>query len=231
MAPHGNVLRRSPLQLQRVSLTARTDSRNFSARASDREPPPSEGILGLVKGAVRSVQNAVQGLVGGNKLARGEQQQQREMDRLPGGMPGGLVGWAMGGLMKSAIKLVSKQLEAAAKESDLVMQEVTQRLRSSSKLRRRLGENIVVGNPTSQSSSSVSINGRSTQRIMLVLPVQGSSGIRAQAQVQYSNMQKEGPLYDITVFLPDGQMKLGDESDDDDFPGGRTIDVEFKDVK
>lgn len=63
----------------------------------------------------------------------------------------------------------------------------------------RLGENIVVGPPMSQSSSSVSINGRSTQRIILVLPIQGSSGIRAQAQVSYSNMQKEGPVYDIIV--------------------------------
>lgn len=80
----------------------------------------------------------MQGLVGGNKLARQEKQQQREMDRIgSSGMPGGLVGWAMGGLLKSAIKMVGTQLEAAAKESDMVMKEATQRIRSSGRLRRR----------------------------------------------------------------------------------------------
>lgn len=38
------------------------------------------------------------------------------------------------------------------------------------------------------------------------------------------------PALALQAFLPDGQIQLGDE-EDDEFPGGRTIDVEFKDVK
>lgn len=90
----------------------------------------------------------------------------------------GLVGGLVGGLFKSVAKGVGGMVAEMAAESagDLqaVQRGVEALLDDDPRTSNLLGEPVACGQPSSTSSSSMSINGRSQRSVMLVMPVFGS---------------------------------------------------------
>eukprot|EP00798_Chlamydomonas_sp_ICE-L_P030367 gene30367-35372_t len=104
-----------------------------------------------------------------------------------------------GGLMDGVVEQlgnkmaeVDKERDAMAKadkERDAVIHQAAHKIRTSSIIKTRLGGEVkVLTIPISQSSSSVSINGVSSKKLTLVLPVVGSKvdGVTAYATVESS---------------------------------------------
>lgn len=149
-----------------------------------------------------------------------------------GGLLPNLVGRAMGGLISGALSSLTKQLQEAAKEQQGVYEEAAERIRTSAKLRTRLG-NVTVGPLMSQSSSSSSINGRVTKQIVLLMPVYGAGGDGGTAQVAVTE-GPQGRSMQISVRTSDGAVVVVDDGGSGGGgPGGRgsVIDVEYREVK
>jgi hypothetical protein len=85
-------------------------------------------------------------------------------------------------MVGAAVKGLSEQVERSARESRAVYDQASRRLRASRALADRLGSPVTVGPVVSQSVSSSSINGVSSRRLVLLVPVQGPLGA-GQAQV------------------------------------------------
>lgn len=81
----------------------------------------------------------------------------------------GLLGRALGGLVMNAAKGLSEQLAAAARETQNIYEAAAAAIEADSRVAAALGA-VSVGPPVSQSSSSSSVNGRVTKRVVLVSP-------------------------------------------------------------
>jgi len=95
----------------------------------------------------------------------------------------GLLGRALGGLAAGAIRSLGQQMEAAQRQTQGVYEDAAAAIRASREVADKMGGPCSVGPPLSQSTSSSSVNGRVTKRVVLVLPVTGAGGRVAQAQV------------------------------------------------
>lgn len=145
-----------------------------------------------------------------------------------GGLVGSLLGKAVGGVLRSAVGALGEQLREAAERAQDVQDQASRLIESSSKVRAALGGSIRVGAPVSQSSSSSSINGRSSQTVTLIVPVVGANGRTAQAQVRAVEGGGSGrPQLSVSVRLPNGQTV---DLDDISSPAAQTIDVEWRSV-
>lgn len=95
-------------------------------------------------------------------------------------------------------------------------------------MRSALGGSVQVMPAVSQSSSSSSINGRSSQTVTLIVPVVGANGRTAQAQVRAVEAAGSGrPQLSVSVRLPNGQTV---DLDGSSSPAAQTIDVEWRSV-
>lgn len=80
----------------------------------------------------------------------------------------GFLGRAVGGMVASAVKSLGEQMAQQARETRGVFEDAAAAIRASPDVAARMGGAVVVGDPISQSSSSSSINGRVTKRVVLV---------------------------------------------------------------
>mmetsp|Transcript_5946 Transcript_5946/g.15802 ORF Transcript_5946/g.15802 Transcript_5946/m.15802 type:complete len:259 (-) Transcript_5946:164-940(-) len=154
--------------------------------------------------------------------------QRQGLTRVPGAddlLPG-LFGRAAGSLLSGAFDMLGSELAKSSKERETVLDEARRRISNSPAVKQRLG-NVQVLEPTSQSSSTMSINGRSTQRINLITPIQGSSGALAFGQVEYASEGGKRSSCIINVQMPEGDMVRIDEVD----ASGQTIDVDFREIR
>lgn len=135
-----------------------------------------------------------------------------------GRIMGGLVGRAFGGMMKT----IQQQNEAALG----LQEEAAHAIKNDPEVQQQLGGSIRVGSPFSQEQSTMSINGRTTQRVRLQMLVVGLRGT-AEAVVEHSGDSRR-----ITVNLPGGgRIHVGSRSSGSRYDGGRVIDVEAEDVR
>uniref|UniRef100_A0A7S0S0I2 Uncharacterized protein n=1 Tax=Chlamydomonas leiostraca TaxID=1034604 RepID=A0A7S0S0I2_9CHLO len=137
-----------------------------------------------------------------------------------------LMGKAMGSLVNMAIQAVGEQLASSAKDSADVYERGAARIRASADLRARLGEPLVVQPPLSQSVSSLTVNGRFSQRVVLLVPVYGARG-GATAQITGTTDGGDGSLV-VDVQMPQGDtIRIANASGAGAGAGGATIDVEL----
>lgn len=216
--------------------------RDFAVRSNKSWSEIAADAADVAKSALTKIKDTAASVVGGLSPRRPQEKDLPEYrPRSEADFPvpkdlfgGGIMGRMMGGLVTSAIKAVSEQVAASAKESNAAYNEAARKLRSSSKLKSRLGDAIEVGPALSQSVSSAYINGRSSKQIQLLVPVYGVGGRAAQAVVQVQEAAGQPRNFDITVRLPEGDsVRITGSGDDDSGSGeaGRTIDVEYWEVK
>ncbi len=93
----------------------------------------------------------------------------------------GLVGF----VLERLIQQVGSQLQEGQRQADDISQRAAAVIESDPRVRRALGGATVrvSQSPTSQSSSTVYVNGRRSAEVTLLLPVSSSSGTTAMAQV------------------------------------------------
>lgn len=156
-------------------------------------------------------------------------QQQKDAEQsLSKALGGGLFGRVASGVLSSAARSIASSLEAQQRETADVRAAAEAALKSSPDLSARLGGvEFEVGPTMSQSSSSMSVNGRTEKRVALVVPlVDGRSGrVLATARVDASPPASSSsggrddgagtrvldaiPV-DVTVTLPTGEtLKVG----------------------
>lgn len=75
------------------------------------------------------------------------------------------------------------QMQESMRESQSVYEQAAARIRGSERLRAKLGPGVTVGPAMSQSVSSAVVNGVSSKRVTLIVPVYAQDGRVAQAQV------------------------------------------------
>lgn len=150
-----------------------------------------------------------------------------------------LVGKAVGGLVAGVVDQLGKQLESAAQESQAVYVKASSAVKRSEKAQKLLGGVVECGPVTSQSMSSVNINGRASSSINLSFSVYSASGRMAQARV--SAADGGSSAMDIKLFLQGGTVvKITEDGFSSGSVGGRrgsigggpgeVIDAEFKDI-
>eukprot|EP00798_Chlamydomonas_sp_ICE-L_P023353 gene23353-30605_t len=96
---------------------------------------------------------------------------------------------------------------------------------------KQVGKEVQVSSmPMSQSVSSMSLNGVRTQQISIVLPVSGATG---QTAVDSSRDAKGRRDTKILVQMPGGDVMMVNDGDSGDQggAGGRTIDVDYTEIK
>jgi len=81
-----------------------------------------------------------------------------------------------GKMMAPLLSRVSEEMAEQSRAAQDMLEEAKARLVNDAALRRQLGEPIQVGSPFSQSSSSVSINGKSTTKVQASFQVVGPYG-------------------------------------------------------
>lgn len=145
-----------------------------------------------------------------------------------GGLLGGLVGRAVGGLVGGAIREMGKQMQQAAQQSEEIRSRAAAVIETSSQVRNRLGPGVRVGLPVSQSSMTQVINGVSSRRVTLLLPVSSSRG-PAQADVSFVEGGQAGREGDLSIRL---RLPSGEVLDVNVAGGyaGKTIDVEWREL-
>lgn len=153
-----------------------------------------------------------------------------------GGIMGKMMENTLGRAVENLAKNAAEQLRATQQRTEQVQQKAAQAIESSKQLREYLGGGMQVAEPVSESSSMESVDGQVSQTVQLIMPVLGSNGRVAHAQVQSSG---EGHM-DIQVQLPGGRLLRIDphesaydnDQDKDDFSQkGRVIDVDWREVR
>ena len=106
----------------------------------------------------------------------------------------------MGFVLERLIQQVSSQLQEGQRQADDLTQRAAAVIESDPGVRSALGGATVrvSRSPTSQSSSTMYINGRRSAEITLLLPVSSSSGATAMAQVLFP----AGPLSGLSPLPP-----------------------------
>ncbi|EFN54338.1 hypothetical protein CHLNCDRAFT_135584 [Chlorella variabilis] len=198
-------------------------------------------VLDLVKKVGKSVSEvaskAVEALAPSEekqeRVARREsERRQREEIYRPedagfgGGLVGGLLGKAVGSMLRGAVGALGEQLREAQEQVADVQARAARVIESSSQLRQKLGGSVQVGAAFSQSSSTAIINGRTSRRVTLLMPVAGGGRV-AQAQVQYVEGDTTADQLSIAVRLPSGEVV---QLDGGSSPGGQIIDVSWQSV-
>jgi hypothetical protein len=160
----------------------------------------------------------------GTSIVSTEKQRPQPITKAPppdlfgGGLVGGLLGKAVGSMMKG----VAEQMRQQQERSEELLSRARFTIQNDSKLQDYLGSTIQIGNPISQSSMTQVINGRSSQKTSLLLPIYGSKG-GAQAQGRVDEV--DGDVR-ISVQLPSGRViDLGAVGS-----AGKTIDVDYKEL-
>ncbi|PRW59807.1 hypothetical protein C2E21_1565 [Chlorella sorokiniana] len=152
----------------------------------------------------------------------------RPEDAFGGGLVGGLLGRAVGGMLRSAVGALGEQMRQAQEQVADVQDRATRIIESNSRLQDAMGGSMRAQPPVSQSSMSQNINGRMSKTVTLIMPVVGSGGRIAQAQVQYVEGGSSGTdQLTVSVRLPNGQVINLDGSS---MAAGKTIDVEWREV-
>lgn len=196
----------------------------------------TQSVTGLLGGLLPSTKGSTQEVkVVDPKKEAGEALYQRgnELGRELFG--GGLMGRAMGGLVGRALRSVGEGLAEASRQAEEVQAQAAAAIESDSRVRSALGGSCQVGSPMSQSSMTQVINGRSSRRVSLVMPVQGANGRMAQAQVEFTD-SSETTAQDLTatVRLPDGTTVRikggGSGGGSSSYAAGQTIDVEWREL-
>ncbi|PSC71395.1 hypothetical protein C2E20_5367 [Micractinium conductrix] len=190
----------------------------------------------LVKKVGNSVTKAVAAIVPSEKQEerpsqrereRGRQDVYRPEDAFGGGLVGGLISKAVGGMLRSAVSALGEQMRQAAEQAADVQDRAARIIEGSAKLRSRLGGDVRVLPPVSQSSMSSSVNGRMTKTVTLLMPVVGAGGQTAQAQVQFAEGEGASGGLTVAVRLPNGEVV---QLDGGSSPSAQTIDVEWRSV-
>lgn len=138
-----------------------------------------EGLASIVKAATGAASGALDKRQQDADEERRLKREREEELRFPPQMfGGGLLGRVASGVLTQAARSLASTLEAQAREAADVRGAAEAALKRSPELAARLGgADFEVGPPMSQSSSSVSINGRAEKRVALVLPlVDGRTG-------------------------------------------------------
>lgn len=119
------------------------------------------------------------------------------------------------------MKGVAEQMQQAQERSEDLMTRARFAIQNDIKLQDYLGTNIQLGTPLSQSSMTQVVNGRSSQKTSLIVPIFSSKGGQAQAQVE----EVDGDVK-ISVQLANGRVvDLGTLGS-----AGKTIDVDYKEL-
>lgn len=136
-------------------------------------------------------------------------------------LPIRMMGSMFGPLVSSAMSTMAESLAEQQSVAEDYLSQARQFLQSDPSVTRLLGEPIQVGSPFSQSSSSSSINGRTSTRIELGFAVQGSrvSGVAqlsaTEAGIQRLIVQAQGRQIDVNLSsTPYGRVG-GTRGDDD----------------
>jgi hypothetical protein len=144
------------------------------------------------------------------------------------GFMGRMAGRAVGSLFKG----VMSQLKEAQEEMADVQARASQMVENSERVRAVLGAGIRCLPSVSQSSSRSIVNGRSTERVLLVMPVADAAGRRvvAQARVEYSSASRDASeVLKVFVDLPNGTA-LAVDGGGGSGGKGTIVDVEWKSV-
>lgn len=125
-----------------------------------------------------------------------------------------------GGLMKQVVRQGAKELRAAYRSTQEVVEDATVIMCDNQEFLRRMGaqfpRDIQVGMPMQQVSSSSSINGMRTENVQVLLPVQGPAGM-GQARVLTVAVDGGRTSLEIEVTTPDGRtMNLSGSQPGDD---------------
>jgi hypothetical protein len=127
-----------------------------------------------------------------------------------------------GPLVSSAMSTMAESLAEQQSVAEDYLSQARQFLQSDESVARLLGDSIQVGTPFSQSSSSSSINGRTSTRIELGFPVQGSrmSGTAqlsaTEKGIQRIILQAQGRQIDVNLSsTPYDKLKGSRRGSDD----------------
>jgi hypothetical protein len=157
-------------------------------------------------------------------LAMEKKQVQQGLDLLfkDAPFPVRMLGKAMGKIVSSVAGQVASQLQEQQASVTVVLEEARRCLVADATVRALLGDNLSVGLPFSQSSSSVSINGNVSNRVELAFPVTGPKG-QGVAQLSSSNseissltLQAGGRVIAVNVkpgSRSGGKFRASDEND------------------
>ena len=157
-----------------------------------------EQETGLIGGITSAIGTGLAKVFGGNKKSLGarkkKMERKKEMDTAIDSIfdeVGAGKGIA-GGIMKAAVKglggMISDMATDYASDFGEIQELVLQEIKNDSKAKFMVGDSVQVGAPFQSSSYSSSINGVTTKRMSVVIPVAGTKG-QAQAEVEASSRE------------------------------------------
>lgn len=140
----------------------------------------------------------------------------------------------MAPLMSSAMASLKTSLEEQQQAVEDLMIEAKRYISSDESVIRLLGEPIQVGAPFSQSSSTSSINGKTTTNVELAFPVSGSMGsgiarlTASEAGVQRIDVQANGRTIPVDLTSSGSRFSSKRSSRDDDIIEAEIIEKDTK---
>ena len=102
---------------------------------------------------------------------------------------------AFGGLLKGVMGMASEAMKGAASDIERIRAEVRRIVTMDNNVVSELGTDIELDSPFSQSFSSASINGRTTKRVSLQMPIRGKYG----SVSFFSTIRFVSRIYCVTV--------------------------------
>jgi hypothetical protein len=136
------------------------------------ESPGSLNLRSLVNGVTGALSNALKPFTGLLKPDKKKiNSSEALVDKMLKDAP--LPVRLFGGLMKGIVGMASEAMKSAAGDIERIREEAKRVLVMDSDVLSELGRDLELDSPFSQSFSSASINGRTTKRISLQMPIRG----------------------------------------------------------
>ena len=135
-------------------------------------------------------------------------------------LPVKMLGSMFGPLMSSAMSSMADSLAEQQRTAEDYLSQARLFIQSDEAVTRIIGEPVQVGSPFSQSSSTSSINGKTTKRVELGFPVSGSRGSgvaqlsATEAGIQRLIVQAQGRQINVRLSARPNKFSGGGNDDD-----------------
>jgi hypothetical protein len=185
----------------------------FSSRKNNNE---KKGLLSKVGGAVKSILPKIlpKKWFGSDEEKQKIQRRKEVKNQVSGELnnilkdaPLGIriLGKLASPLMSSAASKLAETMAGQQRTTEVLLEDARSYLTGDPAVTRMIGEPISVGAPSSQSSSTVSINGKTQSRVELAMQVSGSKGsgvarlLATQEGIEQLQLEADGQVINVSL--------------------------------